>query len=69
MIPPTATGSRENGTYLVRPSSNPAAKYVISLVINNQIKHVLIEENQSGCFLKSSRGTDSSKSISIAYYL
>ena len=48
-------GSRENGTYLVRLSTNPAFKYVLSVVIQNSVKHLLIEENQTGCFLKSTQ--------------
>ena len=45
--------SKENGTYLVRSSSKTGFKYVLSLVTQNLIKHLPIEENQSGCFLKS----------------
>ena len=46
--------SRSNGTYLVRSSSNQNSKYVVSLVHNDQIKHLLIEEDKNGCYLKSS---------------
>lgn len=43
-----------NGAYLVRPNLkqlNP--KYILSLVHENQVKHILIEEDPTGCFIKS----------------
>ncbi|RNA43297.1 phosphatidylinositol 3-kinase regulatory subunit alpha [Brachionus plicatilis] len=46
--------SKPNGTYLVRPNSKPNSKYILSMVCNGEIRHILIEENNSGCFLKSS---------------
>ena len=45
--------SKQNGTFLVRPSTHPSSKYVISLIYQDQIKHILVDENQNGCFLKS----------------
>lgn len=45
--------SKPNGTYLVRPNSKPNSKYILSLVASEEIKHILIDENQSGCFIKS----------------
>jgi hypothetical protein len=47
--------SKKDGTYLVRLSMQPSFKYVLSVVVQNSIKHLPIEENQSGCFLKSSQ--------------
>ena len=47
--------AKENGTYLVRLSSKPGFKYVLSVMAQNVIKHLPIEENQTGCFLKSSQ--------------
>ncbi|CAF0924191.1 unnamed protein product [Brachionus calyciflorus] len=46
--------SKSNGTYLVRTNTKPNSKYILSLVSQGEIKHILIDENQSGCFLKSS---------------
>ena len=46
--------SKPDGAYLVRPSSNPNSKYVLSLVYQGAVRHLLIDENQSGCFLKAS---------------
>lgn len=45
---------RENGTYLVRPNLKQNSKYILSLVYENQVKHILIDENSSGCFIKPS---------------
>lgn len=46
--------SKPNGTYLVRPNTKPNSKYILSMICSGIIKHILIEENSSGCFLKSS---------------
>ena len=60
----------ENGTYLVRPGSK--AKYVLSVIYNNDIKHCLIDEDADGCFIKTSDGTKTRKFSSltnlIVYY-
>ena len=45
--------SKPDGTYLVRPSSNLSSKYVLSLTYMGDIKHLLIEEDKDGCYLKS----------------
>lgn len=45
--------SQVNGTYLVRLSSQPSFKYVLSVKVQDSIKHLPIEENQTGCFIKS----------------
>lgn len=50
---------RANGAYLVRPNLkqlNP--KYILSLVHENQVKHILIEEDATGCFIKSNFSQD-----------
>ena len=50
---------RANGAYLVRPNLkqlNP--KYILSLVHENQVKHILIEEDATGCFIKANFSQD-----------
>lgn len=45
---------KPNGSYLVRANLKHNSKYILSLVHEGQTKHILIEENASGCFIKSS---------------
>lgn len=57
-----ALTGRAEGTYLVRSNSKPLSKYILSLVVQSpdNIKHILIEEDSSGCFLKSLKNDTSS---------
>lgn len=51
----TLLSGRKDGTYLIRPNLKQAnPKYALSFVYQQQIKHILIEEDNSGCFLTSS---------------
>jgi hypothetical protein len=48
--------NRDNGTFIVRPSSNPlnpSSKYTLSFVYQNEVKHFQIQETQTGYFIKS----------------
>ena len=44
---------QQNATFLVRSSMYPGSKYVLSLVIDNQVVHILIDEFNNKYFLKS----------------
>jgi hypothetical protein len=46
---------RENGTYLVRSNLKSNSKYILSVVCKQEIKHILIDEDNEGCFIKSSK--------------
>jgi hypothetical protein len=54
---------RENGTYLIRPSSNTYAKYVLSLVHANEVKHILINETANGYSIKPSVSSAKKQSL------
>lgn len=46
---------RKDGTYLIRPNLKQAnPKYALSFVYQQQVKHIQIEEDSSGCFLTTS---------------
>lgn len=46
--------NQNDGTYLIRPNLKQVSpKYVLSFVHQGEIKHILIEEDSSGCFITS----------------
>lgn len=46
--------NQNDGTYLIRPNLKQVGpKYVLSFVHQGEIKHILIEEDSSGCFVTS----------------
>lgn len=46
--------NQNDGTYLIRPNLKQVSpKYVLSFVHQGEIKHILIEEDISGCFITS----------------
>ena len=47
-----ALNGRPSGTYLVRPNAKPISKYILSLAWQDQVKHILIEEDLAGCNVK-----------------
>jgi hypothetical protein len=58
-----ALSGRADGTYLLRPNSKPISNYVLSIVYQGQVKHILIEEDNTGCYIKTLGGAGQQKQV------